>query len=167
MSLGTPEYSGNMGLKDQQMALKWIYENIENFDGDKTRITLSGHSAGSAAVHHHMLNDESKEYFNQIISMSDTGNNGDLYQDGDHQCIIEVFANHSFTPFENDTHMVEFLNTLEVGFLMQLTKTTQNTINPIWAPTIESQYKNTFYGQFKFFFRFTFEPFFLVKALLT
>lgn len=70
LSLNTPEISGNMGIKDQQMALKWIHANIERFGGDPNRITLSGQSSGGVQADLHAINSESTKYFSRHIAMS-------------------------------------------------------------------------------------------------
>jgi len=45
-----PPTSGNYGLSDIVVALKWIERNIENFGGDKESVTLLGHRAGGTLV---------------------------------------------------------------------------------------------------------------------
>lgn len=45
MSLNMPDYAGNMGHKDQVLALKWIDKNIKEFGGGGAT-TLLGHDSG-------------------------------------------------------------------------------------------------------------------------
>ena len=61
---------GNFGLHDQRMAMKFVYENVENFNGDRTNITLIGHEAGAASVGMHILSEGSRQYFNKAVLMS-------------------------------------------------------------------------------------------------
>ena len=41
-----PVIEDNLGLKDQQFALKWVHQHIESFGGDANKITIYGCSAG-------------------------------------------------------------------------------------------------------------------------
>lgn len=67
---GTEDAPGNMGLLDQQLAIKWIYDNIETFGGDKSKVTLIGESAGAASVSHHLLAQTSWPFFTNAIMLS-------------------------------------------------------------------------------------------------
>ncbi|XP_050727496.1 esterase E4-like [Eriocheir sinensis] len=58
---------GNLGLKDQTMALQWVQRNIHRFGGDKTRVTIFGESAGGASVHYQMLTPKSEGLFSRAI----------------------------------------------------------------------------------------------------
>lgn len=72
LSLPSMGISGNSGLKDQQLALEWIYENISNFNGDPDNICLFGESAGGSCVYLHTLNPKSRKYIKSAICQSGT-----------------------------------------------------------------------------------------------
>jgi neuroligin len=50
LSTGDENSPGNYGMLDQAMALRWVYDNIEFFNGDRNLITLFGPGAGAASA---------------------------------------------------------------------------------------------------------------------
>ena len=63
MATADKAISGNMGIKDQAMALKWVQNNIANFGGDPSKVTIFGDDAGGASVSIHMMSEESNGNF--------------------------------------------------------------------------------------------------------
>ncbi|XP_046619027.1 venom carboxylesterase-6-like [Neodiprion virginianus] len=66
---------GNMGLKDQVVALRWVQDNIKSFGGNPKKVTIVGHSAGGVSVHYHYLTNITKGLFHNGISLSGTALN--------------------------------------------------------------------------------------------
>ncbi|KAH6938639.1 hypothetical protein HPB50_011219 [Hyalomma asiaticum] len=58
---------GNMGLWDQQMALRFVKSNIASFGGIPEKITLMGFGAGAMSVSFHILNAASSALFSRAI----------------------------------------------------------------------------------------------------
>ena len=65
--------TGNQGFLDQSLALKWVYENIRNFGGDPSKITIQGVSAGASSVSYQLLYPGSWPYFKNAIVQSAAG----------------------------------------------------------------------------------------------
>ena len=72
--------SGNRGMKDQVMALRWVNQHIGRFDGDSKKITLVGFSAGSSSIQYHYLSPMSRGLFHGSVGWSGTAVNPWAYQ---------------------------------------------------------------------------------------
>uniref|UniRef100_A0A0N4ZAB0 Acetylcholinesterase n=1 Tax=Parastrongyloides trichosuri TaxID=131310 RepID=A0A0N4ZAB0_PARTI len=64
--------TGNMGLLDQQLGLKWVNDNIENFGGNKSMITLIGEQTGASSAEAHIYAKNSSGLFSRIALTSGT-----------------------------------------------------------------------------------------------
>ncbi|UYV67758.1 ACHE [Cordylochernes scorpioides] len=71
---GTQDGPGNMGLYDQNMALRWIRNNIGFFGGNPEMVTLFGESAGGICVGFHLTSPFSKGLFKRAIIQSGVPN---------------------------------------------------------------------------------------------
>jgi len=69
---GAPGVTPDLGLLDQQLALRWVRRSIAAFGGDPERVTLAGESAGAMSVGLQLLSMPSSQgLFRSVILESD------------------------------------------------------------------------------------------------
>lgn len=131
-----------MGLKDQQLALKWIHDNIAQFSGDNKRITLFGQSAGSVSTHFHVLSSESRKYFRNVICLSGSTDDFWAFNDNeDHWNVAKTIVKDFNAPQYSFIGIVEFIKSLpaeKINDYTDLMSFFGKTLKTVFGPVIES-----------------------------
>ena len=63
-------FENNLGIRDQIAALKWVKENIAQFGGDPSQVTIFGESAGGTSVETLLATKSAKGLFKRAIAES-------------------------------------------------------------------------------------------------
>lgn len=127
LSTGTEEAVGNMGLKDQSLALKWIQNNIDAFGGDPSRVTIAGLSAGAYSVTAHMASEMSRDLFQRVIAVSGSITTFTKWDDNDLDSAIYLAEQLNCTT-SNITQMVKCLQDVSFKFISQHSLMTSNLL---------------------------------------
>lgn len=65
--------NGNYGISDQVTALQWVHDNIHNFGGNASQVTIFGQSAGAGSVRALLGSPPAEGLFSAAILQSDLG----------------------------------------------------------------------------------------------
>ncbi|KAL1140507.1 hypothetical protein AAG570_000437 [Ranatra chinensis] len=137
---------GNMGLKDQTLALKWVKKNIAAFGGNPDSVTITGMSAGGSSVHYHMLSPLSKGLFNRVISVSGTAL-CPWAQTENAKEKAHMIASSLGCPVDNSTILVECLRNRPAKQILEATRMFMpwlyNPFSP-FGPVVEKAGKRPF-----------------------
>ncbi|KAK5638330.1 hypothetical protein RI129_012625 [Pyrocoelia pectoralis] len=158
MSTGDLVVPGNNGLKDQNLALKWVKNNIRHFGGNPDRITIFGQSAGGASSHFHTLSPLSRDLISGAIIQSGTAfapwaitlNPLDN---------AKKLANYLNCPTSSSEAIVECLKTVNAYEIVeQDTRFTEYSFHPVipFKAVIEPEHEGAFLSE---------DPFEIVKSM--
>lgn len=70
LSTGDENSPGNYGILDQAMAIKWVYDNADVFNGDRESITLFGPGAGAGSAGLLMVAPQTRDIVTKVIAQS-------------------------------------------------------------------------------------------------
>uniref|UniRef100_A0A6P7G1C6 Carboxylic ester hydrolase n=1 Tax=Diabrotica virgifera virgifera TaxID=50390 RepID=A0A6P7G1C6_DIAVI len=112
---------GNLGLKDQLLALKWTHDHIHQFGGDANKLTVGGQSAGGMSAGFHLLSRASKGLFRGIIQGSGSSISSVFYPTNNTELAFEFgkALNSSFTSTDS-RDLLELLQQTSYSDLLAL-----------------------------------------------
>jgi len=82
--------TGNYGLMDQIMVLKWVQKNIEKFGGDPNKVTLFGEDSGAASVTLLAMSPHANGLFHGAIALSGNALCDQYMQSNPHEAAVEL-----------------------------------------------------------------------------
>lgn len=146
--MGNRDYSGNLALKDQLLALKWVHKTIHSFGGDKDRITIHGWSAGCWSVSLHLISPASQGLFNKAICFGASALvPWILSYVKDHKETATKFANSNGVHPSNDQQLIDYLKNVHADKIAALSYTDfysagtkEKSIKLPWVPVIECNF---------------------------
>lgn len=144
LSIPDLNITGNLGLKDQVVALQWVQRNIASFGGNPRKVTLVSWSAGASSATYHLYSKQSKGLFSRVISMSGTMLNPWAYLESSEWCARNYLE---FTGFQTK----EALKSASFIELM---------------PRLKGKLMFSYFGQYHFCFVPTIEPFWVPHRFL-
>ena len=141
LSTDDPNTKGNLGLFDQQLAIKWVHDNIQTFGGDPNRITLFGESAGGASVTYHALYPGNKGLFQRGIAQSGSfASPWAFYEPEKVKNQTRVFARLAGCSQVDDVLLVSCLQSLPISNITRAIEIMVNDDVTDWPPTIDGEF---------------------------
>ncbi|XP_068618693.1 uncharacterized protein [Battus philenor] len=144
LSLDRKEAPGNMGLRDQLLALKWVQKNIRQFCGDPENVTVFGFSAGGACVEYLLVSPLSEGLFHKAIAQSGSSL---LHwaQNNDIRTLASKIPAAKGESITNDHDLLQYLQQMPVEELIEASLLVSNSVERRgglhfgFVPTIEKQ----------------------------